>query len=200
MQIWKTYGLSGKMARKKRSLADEAGKKHTASGGDAALPKKHLTKTEMRARSLKRRMDKKRDASHGLLPDPIGMKKDCRKAVIKNCARTAGFEDKRRVRSYKNKGGIKKCRALIAPAGGHVACQTKTRIKGGVKEKYSTLINKSNKGHGTDKKRKKAKRSTPKGGSKMREALTGDLDDRIAKRTLVPGTNRTWHEEEHKHG
>jgi hypothetical protein len=68
-----------------------------------------------------------------------------------------------------------------------------------MKEKYSTLINKSNKGSGTVKKSRK-RRATRKGDSKASKKLASELQDRIDKRTTVPGTDRSVYEDERKHG
>ena len=189
-------GVVNKMARPKRSIANEpkpvraarprrpvAGgymKRKPVIGGYVPL-KGGVTKEAMRARAAQRRKDKSETATHGLLPDPIGEKKDCRKVVVSNCARTKGCTDKVRKRSYRVAGGIKMCRAKLAPPGGHVACQTKTRTKHGMPEKYSVLINKKNKGGDSVKKNRKRKRT--KGVSKkVFKSLMDELQDKVDAR------------------
>ena len=135
-------GMVNKMARAKRSTVNEPKpvraarprrpipngmfKKRVVVGGYVPL-KGGVNKDALRARAAQRRSDKTKTATHGLLPDPNGEKKDW-KVVVNSCARTKGCTDKVRKRSYRVPGGIKMCRAKLAPPGGHVACHTKTRI------------------------------------------------------------------------
>jgi len=72
-------------------------------------------------------------------------------------------------------------------------------MKHGMPEKYSTLINKMNRGGGSVKKSRK-KKSVKKVDKKTSKYLMDKLQDRIDKRTKVPGTTRSVDQEEHKYG
>jgi hypothetical protein len=197
LSIYSTEERAARKEAKKR-------KKAAASEFETKRPPKEFEKYEERKRSEARKKVKREKAGEFQSLDHGEKGAACKKYVKADCDRTARLakgngklphRGEARRSSYKS-GTIKKCRDMIAPKGGYVACQKKPDGKG------HRLINKTYPGNDdkVTKSRRTKKKVTKSGVSDAkREALLTSLESKASKKAEGPKRKKMITMKLHKH-